>query len=122
MTPHRQSDSPPRQTLYDTVSPPPPPQALQEKAESLQRRLHGSEKRLFSKELEGEEKVTQPVLGDAAPSETLFLVAAAPLLSSAVAFSNLQTSKTDLYLNCLLNAGQALVCSKCPPYLEQRPA
>ncbi|CAG11428.1 unnamed protein product [Tetraodon nigroviridis] len=33
--------------------------ALQEKVESLQRRLHDSEKKLFSKELEGQEKVTE---------------------------------------------------------------
>lgn len=79
MTPHRQSDFPffslPNcQTLDDTVSPPssPPLQALQEKVESLQRRLHASEKKLFSKELEGEEKVTQPARAEAAPSETHF--------------------------------------------------
>lgn len=53
--------------------PPSPPQALQEKVESLQRRLHASEKKLFSKELEGEEKVTQPARAEAAPSETHFL-------------------------------------------------
>lgn len=40
-----------------TVSP--FPQALQEKVESLQRQLHSSEKKLLSKELETEEKVTQ---------------------------------------------------------------
>lgn len=37
--------------------------------ESLQRRLHASEKKLFSKELESEEKVTQSISRDAAPSE-----------------------------------------------------
>lgn len=80
MTPHRQSDPTPHQTLDDTVSPP-PPQALQEKVESLQRRLHGSEKKLFSKELEGEEKVTQP-----SRFRLHLIFTAAPLLSSAVAF------------------------------------
>uniref|UniRef100_A0A7N6B033 DUF4485 domain-containing protein n=1 Tax=Anabas testudineus TaxID=64144 RepID=A0A7N6B033_ANATE len=40
----------------DCVSP--SPQALQEKVESLQRQLHSAEKKLLSKELETEEKVT----------------------------------------------------------------
>lgn len=35
----------------------PSPQALQEKVESLQRQLHGSEKKLLSRALETEEKV-----------------------------------------------------------------
>ncbi len=41
-----------------TLSVSPFPQALQEKVESLQRQLHATEKKLLSKELETEEKVT----------------------------------------------------------------
>lgn len=85
--------------------------------ESLQRRLHDSEKKLFSKELEGEEKVTQPVRRDAAPSEThfLFAVAAATLLSSAVAFSNLQTSKL-IYISIICQL-QVEPCSAANAHL-----
>lgn len=86
--------------------------------ESLQRRLHASEKKLFSKELEGEEKVT-----NAAPSETHFLlaVAAAPLLSSAVAFSNLQTSKlTYISLVCQLQVEPCSAANAHLPYSTRR--
>lgn len=70
---------------------PPPPQALQEKVESLQRRLHASEKKLFSRELESEEKVTQSIFRDAAPSEAPFFFAAAAAPALPPHCSHLQT-------------------------------